>query len=406
MRWFGFLVVSLLLVSCSDGGDPSGPPSREPVPTTLKVVEGEGLQAPAGTVLPRGPTVELRDQFGKPMAGRTVTFQVLEGGGTAVIASAETDVLGWARGLWILGRTPGSRQRLRASAGSVSVEVEATAVRPTVGEKYSGRENYVDYYAGNLPVVISAPHGGSLRPAEIPDRTWGTTGTDTNTLDLTLKIRQALFERTGGWAHVVISNLARIKLDPNREIVEAAQGNPQAQRAWWEYHTYIEEARRRVQEEFGEGLYLDIHGHGHAIPRLELGYMLTNLDLSYPDEVLNGSTYVAKSSVKALAQKPGKTLAEVVRGPLSLGTLMEARGYPAVPSQGQTWPNDPDFYSGGYSTARHGSRDGGTVSGVQIEHHFAGVRDTEANRRNYSLALADALLVFFRSHFSVPLAPR
>jgi len=253
--------------------------------------------------------------------------------------------------------------------------------------------------------VLTAPHGGSLTPAEIPDRSWGTTVQDRNTRELTLAVRAALFTRTGAYPHVVISNLHRTKLDPNREIVEAAQGDPEAERAWWEFQIFAEEAGELVEETFGEGLHLDIHGHGHEIDRLELGYLLSGSDLSEPDESLSGPTFVNRSSVKALAEKPGNDLASLVRGPRSLGTLLEERGVPAVPSTSQPDPGLEDYFTGGYITQRHGSRDGGNVSAIQIEHHYPGLRDEEENRRRYAEALADALLAYFPAHFGFVLGP-
>ena len=35
----------------------------------------------------------------------------------------------------------------------------------TAGEKYFGRKEYTEYIAGNLPLIISVPHGGHLKPA-------------------------------------------------------------------------------------------------------------------------------------------------------------------------------------------------------------------------------------------------
>ena len=36
-----------------------------------------------------------------------------------------------------------------------------------------GTNEYVEYLPGSLPVVIGAPHGGSLKPEDMPDRTEG-----------------------------------------------------------------------------------------------------------------------------------------------------------------------------------------------------------------------------------------
>ncbi len=398
------LLGALGFPGCSGDSGPSGPAT--PVPTTLLAVEGVGLQAPAGTVLPAGPTVQLRDQDGQPMEGETITFQVMEGGGTAVITTVATDAQGRARSTWILGRTAGATQRFQASTGTLSVAFTAQAVQPVPGQKYSGRESYAEYYPGTLPLILTAGHGGSLRPDEIPDRSWGTTGQDLNTLDLSLKIRAALHLRTGAYPHLVVSNLHRIKLDPNREIVEAAQDDPEAERAWWEYHTFADRAGELVEEAFGEGFYIDVHGHGHTIQRLELGYLLSPSALGLADENLNTAANVNASSVKILASKPGATLAAILRGPLSLGALLESLGFPSVPSPSQHTPGSDPYFNGGYSTVRHGSRDSGTVSGVQIEHNYTGVRDSDENRQAFADALADALLVYFPAHFGMPLAPK
>lgn len=395
------LLLPLLNLACGGSEGSSGPPA----PNTLTIVEGDGVSAPAGTVVPLGPKVELRSGDGDPQVGATIQFEVLEGGGVLAEPSATTDAQGRAAGIWILGRTPGSTQRVRVSSGTLSVELTAQAVEATPGSTFQGRSGYMEYLPGSLPLVLTAPHGGYMEPVEIPNRGYGVTGQDRNTRELTLAIREAVFQRTGAYPHVILSNLHRRKLDPNREIVEAAQGNHHAERTWWEFQIAADEAGYLVEEGFGEGLHLDIHGHGHDIDRLELGYLLSGSDLAQSDAALSGSSSVNKSSLKALAEKAGNDLASLVRGPESLGTLMEDRLVPAVPSTAQPNPGQDDYFTGGYNTVRHGSRNGGTISGIQIEHHYPGLRDEAQNRVRYAEALADALLVFFQAHFGFELAP-
>ena len=101
---------------------------------------------------------------------------------------------------------------------------------------YYGREKYVEYYAGDLPIILSAPHGGRLTPDEIPDRTYGTTVTDDNTYELTKTVMETMVARFGGRPHVILCRLKRTKLDANRDSVEAAQDDKYALRAWQEYH--------------------------------------------------------------------------------------------------------------------------------------------------------------------------
>lgn len=397
----GLVLLSLISLSCSASDGPTDPLG----PGTMTVLEGVGAQAPSGTVVPLGPTVQLLDGSGDPVLGADVLLEVLEGGGSVASSHLRTNSEGRASGIWIMGREPGTTQRLRASSGQLSVEFTADAVTVNLNQMYQGKSGYVDYHPGTLPLVITAPHGGYLEPVEIPDRGWGTTVQDRNTKELSLAIREAIFARTGAYPHVIISNLHRRKLDPNREVVEAAQGNPDAERAWWEFEIFADESGELVEDAFGQGLHLDIHGHGHAISRLELGYLLSRTDLAQPDGILSGSAYVNKSSVKALVSNAGNDLAGLVRGTMSLGTLLEERFVPAVPSTGQPNPGQDDYFTGGYNTVRHGSRNGGNISGIQIEHHYPGLRDTAENRERYAEALADALLAYFPAHFGFELAP-
>ena len=398
----------VVLAAASLGGcssDASGPKEDPRVPTSIVAAEGQALQAPGGTVLPEGPTVRVLDQDGDPLSGVWVSFQVTSGGGSVPVSSRQTNAAGLARVPWILGRTPGPGQELEATAGTLSVTFQATATSAVPGQTYFGRSQYTEYLPGDLPLVVSAPHGGYLKPGEIPDRGYGTTVQDRNTQELARQIRSAVFDQTGHYPHVIISRIHRIKLDPNREIVEAAQGDPEAERAWYEFQTYIEEAQAIVEETFGKGFYIDLHGHGHAIQRLELGYLLSSSDLGQSNEALSGVSFVNKSSVKALAESSGASLADLIRGPRSIGTLMEIEGIPAVPSVSQPNPSGNPYFTGGYNTARHGSRNGGQVSGVQIECNFTGVRDTEENRQAFSVALGRVLETFFPEFLEMPFGP-
>jgi hypothetical protein len=270
----------------------------------------------------------------------------------------------------------------------VATSASATVYEP--GAAYFGRNDYVEYRPGNLPIILTAGHGGTLRPAEIPDRTWGVIAMDTNTRPLTEAIAAEITRRTGKYPHVIISHLHRIKLDPNREIPEAAQGNVFAEQAWQEFHGFIKTARATAEAEFGFGYLTDIHGHAHDIKRLELGYGLGNTELNLTDSQLEAPGYGWNSSLRTLLlRNPGLNFPAVLRGPRSLGQLFNDRGVPAWPSADFPTLGDAPFFNGGFITREHTCfHDNGPINGVQIESHFEGIRDTSANRtafaQNYS----------------------
>ena len=266
------------------------------------------------------------------------------------------------------------------------------------GISYLGRRGYVEYIPGELPVILSAPHGGRVGVPEIPNRQNGTLVGDQNTLQLTEAVREALIELTGFAPHVVLVHLDRAKLDANREIEEAAEGNPFAERAWLEYHDFIRSARTAIATR-GEGLYLDMHGHGHLIPRVEVGYLLTREDLNRSDLSVSALRYVLQSSIRELGRDSPIPFADLLRGATSFGGLLQAEGIPAVPSPAYPMPGQDPYFSGGYSIREHGSLvDTELVSGIQLEHHFVGLRDTEANQRAYAVILARVIRAFMLEH--------
>lgn len=289
------------------------------------------------------------------------------------------------------------------------------------GESYFGENGYVEYIAGDLPIILSAPHGGDLTPVSIPDRTAArcggsaTTVKDMGTAELVVQLKDALYERFGGYPHVVINHLHRRKLDANRERVEAACGNGAAGFAWDEFQGYVDEARELVTEQHGRGWYMDMHGHGHAIPRLELGYLLTRGELNQDDPELAGDdTAERKSSISTISEESPLDFAELLRGERSLGSLYEENGFPTVPSFDDPKPLEDAFFTGGYNTRRHscgtgatsvGGNAGGPICGVQIEANRPGVRDTHENRARFAEATAVVLEAYLGEHWGLTITP-
>ena len=45
---------------------------------------------------------------------------------------------------------------------------------------------FIEYWPGTLPVILSAPHGGTVAPKELPDRQFGKVMRDDRTIELTM----------------------------------------------------------------------------------------------------------------------------------------------------------------------------------------------------------------------------
>lgn len=99
----------------------------------LTAVGGTSNSALTGAAVASRPAVQLKDQYGNPIVGATVTFAVATGGGTVTGGTATTDATGTATvGGWTLGIEPGT-QTLRASTGTgaLATTFSATAALPT-----------------------------------------------------------------------------------------------------------------------------------------------------------------------------------------------------------------------------------------------------------------------------------
>jgi N-formylglutamate amidohydrolase len=264
-----------------------------------------------------------------------------------------------------------------------------------------GARRFIEYQPGTLPLILAAPHGGREKPADLPDRTQGVVDIDANTQELARAVVAAVHEATGGRPHLIVCHLHRSKLDANRDLPEAAQGNALASQAWREHHSFIERACRKAVKDHGVAFLIDLHGHGHPDPRVELGYLFTASELAEDEQALNSPAFVRKSSLRWLVDKRGIAHIDLLRGPFSLGALLEQEGFPATPSPGKPVPGTP-FFRGGYTIVRHCKAEAG-VTGLQIEANRPRLRDTPANRQRFAQALAASLKTYFSRNLGITL---
>ncbi len=275
----------------------------------------------------------------------------------------------------------------------------AEAAKPELGTS-----QYIERIAGGLPVIIGAPHGGTLKPAGIPDRTAGMVAQDSHTQELARMIREEMQRLYGAAPHLIVCRLHRLKVDCNREIKEAAQGNAGAERAFHEFHAFIARSRAEVEKEHGCGLYIDLHGHRHEEALVEIGSLVPAAKLGLADAELDAGSLVSRmSSIRELDARSPQPFSALLRGPQSLGGLLQAKGFPSIPSPAHPSPGSKPYYNGAYDISIHGSRSSGTVSALQVECPFAGLRDKAENRRRFAKALSEALGEYFKTHFGMEL---
>jgi len=260
--------------------------------------------------------------------------------------------------------------------------------------------HYIRYYHGTIPLVLTAPHGGFESPKDINDRTHGIFEQDNHTLELTSYIINAFEAIIGKHPYGIIATIERKKVDLNRKESEAYE-DWRAKRVYDEFHYRIKQTEKRIEEQFGKGLYIDIHGQSHPNPYLEFGYLLDNEILKLSNnELLH---YQDKSSIKTLSNFSSQSFIDQLKGEQSLGSLMSARGYDSVPSSSIPFAVDGNYFEGAYDTMRYGSLEGGNISGIQIEFPYDNVRDSHKNMQKCAKAFAHSIIDFFEAHLGINL---
>lgn len=273
---------------------------------------------------------------------------------------------------------------------------------------------------GTINLILSAPHGGSVLPSDLPDRarggcrrsdgpaanrcTWtfddacvdgevcpSTTVQDTLSDQFAENVAKFIWENYSYRVHLVVGQWSRKKVDFNREINEATLNHPEAMRGYQSYHSALQTMIHRIRSSVGEGLLVDVHGHGGGNYSM-VGYLLNANQLN--SAPLSPS---ARTSIDALCSATSKD--ECIRGEKSFGTVMEANGLGmSIPSLAHPHPEDRLFFSGGFITSAYIDR----INAIQTE--LPSSIRTGTNKLLFAQRFAKSLIDFMKAnHLLVPL---
>lgn len=234
-------------------------------------------------------------------------------------------------------------------------------------------------WAGMLPVIISAPHGGREPIPSIAARQgYGVarfvTGRDHNTRELAEMIAVKVQQHLAAKPFLILARFDRKYVDANRPRKHAYEADGAG--AYYDaYHEAISRACAEARRNWGRGLLLDIHGQG-----AEADMIFRGTD--------NGN------SVSDLRQRFG---AEAITGPRSILGQMEIRGYKVAP--GSTSDQRELRYSGGYTIRTYGSHRGTAIDAIQLE--LGRNLRSRVNLERTASHLANAIQIFARTYLPV-----
>lgn len=267
-----------------------------------------------------------------------------------------------------------------------------------LGCSYFDEQKYVEYVAGDLPIVLVVSHGGSKEPSHIPRRKKGNgvnMNADLKTLSLSRELAKELSIRTKRYAHLIANHLHRSRLDPNRGIRIGAQDNLDAKQAWRAFHNTIKAALVQAKQHHGFAFLIDVHGCNRE--DIELGYGLHSRELSVEPltpELLNRST------LRDIYKSTNGNPTELLRGTSSLGGLLTNKYANVIPSPKKPYPVN-GYFSGGFIVCRYTVSTASIpgVSGVQIEVPLKIRKDPN----QFAHDAVSALLIFFKRYYKISL---
>ncbi|MHA2009620.1 MAG: hypothetical protein ACXABO_19730 [Promethearchaeota archaeon] len=127
--------------------------------------------------------------------------------------------------------------------------------------------DYVEFQKGNIPLIFSVPHGGTLECKSIPKRIKGIMGVDGRTTEIARNVID-LIEVSANNQNLgdiipsyIISKVRRSKIDLNRDGTEAYfQESTLAKKIYDFYHSKINQIILDNLQVYGRSLLIDIHG--------------------------------------------------------------------------------------------------------------------------------------------------
>ncbi|MBL8865155.1 MAG: N-formylglutamate amidohydrolase [Planctomycetia bacterium] len=230
---------------------------------------------------------------------------------------------------------------------------------------------------GELPILLSAPHGGRKPIPDCPVRAGKNvplfvTVNDTNTDLLARKVADEIEKAMKAKPYLVIAHFERKYADVNRPEANGVE-HAAAKPYYRAYHEFLKDSRAAIQKDWGRGLVIDLHGQA-----------------ADANAIFRGTNNL--QTTKHLVDRFGKT---ALTGKTGFFGLLAKAGYTITPANDADAKEDPRF-SGGYIVATYGSKTDGSVDAIQLE--LGGQVRTRIGMDPFAKNLAAAIATFAKEY--------
>lgn len=265
----------------------------------------------------------------------------------------------------------------------------ALTVLSTVANAEDAME--VFFEPGNIPVLITAPHGGSNQPSGVPERTG--TNIDGNSVIDFVKVKDSYTKTIakniadeyedlyGTRPYVVAANFHRKYIDANRTINNAIE-HVNAQPFYNFYHQKVNQYIQQIKQNYQRGLLLDIHGQA-----------------SLPDKIVRGSRN--GFSVVNLVNRHSW---QSVVGAHSIFGNLAYQGYQLEPLNSSvpdtSTPIVENYFPGGNTIKAYGSQNQHGLEALQLE-IGKNIRFSSSARTQLAIDMANNINDFIKHYFCI-----
>lgn len=248
-------------------------------------------------------------------------------------------------------------------------------------------KDLVTYKPGTMPIILTAPHGGSKPVPGVEIRTGNTVeknigaktnfsfAFDRNTDKLAIEVADAIEKKTGLRPYLVVAHFSRKYIDANRPASDGYESEL-VKPVYDEYHGDIEKSRREILEKWKTGMLIDLHGQG-----------------SKKDGIFRGTSDL--KTVKHLIDSKGR---DALFGPNSILGILQSKGATLIPTTEDTESKENPALNGGWTVRHYGSMEGGNFDALQLE---TGINYRDLNKSKTVEDLSDAIIAFYKA-FLVP----
>jgi len=230
-------------------------------------------------------------------------------------------------------------------------------------------------WAGAVPIILSAPHGGREPISGIPVRKGQgvrhfTTERDSNTAELAEQVALTLASYLRARPFLVVARFERKYIDANRAPGDAYE-NHNAAPYYDAYHRAFRDASTQTRGGWRRGLLLDLHGQG-----------------AERETIFRGTAQGL--SVTELERRFGR---EAITGAKSILGYLAAKGYKIAPG---SMSGQEVRFTGGFIIRNYGSHDPDGIDAIQLE--LGAMLRERRNLKRTSDDLAEAIAVFAKEY--------